>query len=122
MQKQSIIILGHGSKSIHAIEDFNFIVEATKEKSENENVYGAHMELAKPSLEEVVAEISEKGISTIAILPYFLFNGNHIKMDIPKKILAIKKKYPKLNICFGTPIGKEPMMVDLMIKKAKELV
>lgn len=120
MQKQSVIILGHGSKSKDAIDDFNYVVETTKEKSRNTNVFGAHMELADPSLEEVVKEISKDGGNKVVILPYFLFNGNHIKEDIPEKIKVLKKQYPNLEISFGTPIGKEPMMAELMLKKVQE--
>ncbi len=122
MQKQeAIVILGHGSKSNDAIEDFNFIVETTKTKSEHQNVYGAHMELASPTFEEKVNELATQGIEKIIVIPYFLFNGNHIKEDIPAKIQALKKQFPNVQIQFGNPIGKEPMMADLLLKKTQEL-
>ncbi len=121
MQKQSVIILGHGSKSKDAIEDFNYVVEITKNKSDHHNVFGAHMEMAKPSLEDIVETIYQQGGVEIIIIPYFLFNGNHIKQDIPAKIDVLKVKYPQLKIRFGTPIGKEPLMAELILKKVKEL-
>ncbi|MDA3892511.1 MAG: CbiX/SirB N-terminal domain-containing protein [Salinivirgaceae bacterium] len=119
--QQSVIILGHGSKSKDAIEDFNYVVESTKVKSGIEQVYGAHMELAEPSLENVVSELYSSGQTKLVILPYFLFNGNHIKEDIPTIIKRLEEKYRGLEIVFGSPIGKEPMMADIMMKKVQEL-
>ncbi len=121
MQKQSVIILGHGSRSKQAKEDFDYVVELLKEKIQNEHVYGAHMELTIPSLEDVVEKISQFPIEKVSIIPYFLFNGNHIKIDIPEKIEALKKIYPQLTFQFGSPIGKEPLMAEIMYKKLQEL-
>lgn len=121
MQKQSVIILGHGSKSKDAIDDFNYVVESTKEKSGIEHVYGAHMELADPSLETVISELYASGQTKVVVLPYFLFNGNHIKEDIPAIITNLEEKYSGLEITFGAPIGKEPLMADLLLSKIKQL-
>lgn len=120
MQKRSVIFLGHGSKSEAAIDDFNYVVETLRSKSGMKNVYGAHMELAGPSLENLVAELHAKGEKQLLIMPYFLFNGNHIKKDIPAIIAQLENQYPDLDIVFGTPIGKDPMMADLMLKKIQE--
>lgn len=121
MQMQAVVILGHGSKSQEAMGDFNFVVNALKSKLDHKNVFGAHMELAEPSLEEVIADVYKNGLFEIFVLPYFLFNGNHIKIDIPEKIEALSNLYPSLNIRLGTPIGKEAMMADLLLKKIEEI-
>jgi sirohydrochlorin cobaltochelatase len=122
MQEQAVIILGHGSKSVDAIEDFNYIVETFREVSGYGNVFGAHMELVSPSLEEVVSEIERSGDSgQVVIIPYFLYNGNHIKKDIPDKIESLQGQYPHLDIRLGAPIGKEDRMIDLLIQKLKEI-
>ncbi len=120
MKRQSIVLLGHGSKSKDAIEDFNFVVENMRSKLVDAIVYGAHMEMATPSLQEVVSHIQETGGNQILILPYFLFNGNHIKQDIPEIIEGLTQQHPDLDIRMGSPIGKEPMMADLMLKKVEE--
>ena len=122
MQMEAVIILGHGSKSADAIDDFNYIVKTFREKAENKQVFGAHMELANPSLEEVVSEIGSSGDTRqVIIIPYFLFNGNHIQKDIPEKIKDLGYQFPHLNIRLGEPIGKEPRMVDLLLQKTKEI-
>ncbi|WP_163717590.1 sirohydrochlorin chelatase [Mangrovibacterium lignilyticum] len=121
MQKQAVIILGHGSKSTQAVEDFNYIVALLKEKMDGQNVFGAHMELAAPSLEEVVAEIAQSDVNRVVVIPYFLLNGNHIKEDIPEILTQLKVKYPQLDFHFGKPIGREPLMAEIMYRKVQEI-
>ena len=121
MKKHSVIVLGHGSKSDEAIEDFNYVVQTMREKTGNDNVFAAHMEMASPSLEEVVSEISTQEPAKVIILPYFLYNGNHIKKDIPSKIEILKEQYPNIEFVFGTPIGKEPLMAEIMLKKVNQI-
>ncbi|MCL3781219.1 cobalamin biosynthesis protein CbiX [Prolixibacteraceae bacterium JC049] len=119
MTKQSIILLGHGSRSEEARNDFNFIIETMREKAPEKNIYGAHMELASPSLQEVVAELHAQNITDIFILPYFLYNGNHIKIDIPEIIEELKAKYPEMQFELGQPIGKNPAMADIILQQVQ---
>lgn len=122
MQKQAVVILGHGSKSLLAKEDFDYIVELVQQKMSTSVVLGAHMEMASPSLEEVVSQLSEDKVVQVVVLPYFLFNGNHILEDIPEKIQVLQLQYPNIHFKFGSPIGKEPLMAEIMHQKVKELI
>jgi sirohydrochlorin ferrochelatase len=78
------------------------------------------MELASPDIEETVKIIAEKNILQIIIVPYFLYEGNHIKFDIPEIIEKLKVKYPEIVFKFGKPIGFEPALADILIKRAQE--
>lgn len=115
MTKQSIILLGHGSRSEEARNDFNFIIETMRLKATHLNIYGAHMELASPSLQEVVATLYRQGVKKVFILPYFLYNGNHIKIDIPEMIEELSQKYKGMQFDLGEPIGKNPAMADIIL-------
>ena len=121
--KEVLLIVGHGSRSKEAQETFDSVVKMVQEKSGNDfyKVAGAHMELAKPSIEEKVELLFEQDISRFLIVPYFLYQGIHIKEDIPELLEKLKKKYPKIEFRLGRPIGKEPLLADLLISRGKEL-
>ncbi len=121
MSKNALVLLGHGSKSTEAVEDFNYIVSLVKEKASYDFTAGAHMELVNPSLQEITAELYEQGAREFVILPYFLFNGMHIKEDIPEIIDGLKAKYTDAKFTFGKPFGKQAMLADLILKQANEL-
>jgi sirohydrochlorin cobaltochelatase len=117
MNAQAIIIIDHGSKSVTATEEFNFIVNTVKKKYNSPHVYGAHMEISTPSLGDIVRQISNTQIKKILIIPYFLFNGRHILKDIPQMIEELKPQYPSLHFNMAAPIGKEEQMADILLKR-----
>jgi sirohydrochlorin ferrochelatase len=118
--EKALLIVGHGSKSKEAVAIFEKIVKTVKDKSNYNFVFGAHMELASPDIEETVKIIAGKNISQIIIIPYFLYEGNHIKHDIPEIIEKLKIQYPNIIFKFGKPIGFEPVLADILIKRAQE--
>lgn len=118
--KTAMLIVGHGSKSRDAVNAFEKLVALIKEKNRYEIVAGAHMELAEPGIIETVDEIAKQDPEMIIIAPYFLYEGMHIKKDIPEMIEDMRKKYPRIKFKFAKPIGFEPMLADIILKRAAE--
>ena len=118
--KTALLIVGHGSKSLDAVNAFEKLVAFIKEKKRYEIVTGAHMELAEPGITETVDEIAKQDPEMIVIAPYFLYEGMHIKKDIPEMIEEMRIKYPGIKFKFAKPIGFEPMLADIILKRAAE--
>lgn len=119
--KKALLIIGHGSRSIDAKETFNKIVDSVKSKKVYQYVFGAHMENALPSIEEVVGQIYQEGIRKIIAVPYFLYCGIHIKEDIPEKLNLLKKQYKDIQFEMTNPLGFDELLVDLLLKRIKEI-
>lgn len=119
-----LVILSHGSRSLDFQAGFNEIVNLVKEKRKDIKVYGANMELCEPTIENVVSQIREenKELKTIAIVPFFLFEGIHIKEDIPEIIEQLKEKHKGINFVFGKPLGADPVLAEILLERAKEII
>ncbi len=109
---KAIIILSHGSKNKKSNKQFKRLVS----KSHNENKYikGAFLEYGKPQFEKVVKEILNNNITDITIFPLFLFEGYHVKEDIPEKIIKLKNKYPELKFTLMEPLGLREDFSDFL--------
>jgi len=118
--KRSLVVLGHGSRSEEAVQVFKMIVAEIEKKSSFDIVKGAHMELAEPQLDDTVESLVENGMNMIIIAPYFLYEGMHIKKDIPEMIEHLSEKYPHVDIRLARPIGFEPVLADIVLKRADE--
>ena len=118
--KKSLLIVGHGSKSADAVKAFDQIINVVREKSKFDHVAGAHMELSKPSIDEVVDNLAIEKSKQIIVAPYFLYEGMHIKKDIPEIIEKMSKKYPDIDFKMARPIGFEPVLADIILKRAEE--
>jgi sirohydrochlorin ferrochelatase len=118
--KKAILVVNHGSRSRDAVAQFEKILTLVRSQSNYKHIKGAHMELAEPTIPTVVKEIAEMGVTEIIVVPYFLFNGNHIKHDIPEILTELQSVYPSITFTFGNPIGFEPLMADILMKRIAE--
>ncbi len=119
--KKALLIVGHGSKSGDAVAVFQQMVQAVRARGEFDCVEGAHMEMAKPSLDEAVHSFSLQDVDEIIVVPYFLYEGMHIKRDIPEMIDRLKREFPHIDFKIAKPIGFEPALVDIILKRAEGL-
>lgn len=118
---KGLLIIGHGSRSKQAVSEFETTVEMVRTKTVHYAlVAGAHMELAEPAIPVTVENMVLAGITDITVVPYFLFNGNHIKQDIPEILAGQKQIHPTISFRFASPIGVEALMTDIIIKRAQE--
>jgi sirohydrochlorin cobaltochelatase len=108
-----VIVIGHGSRSKDAKDAFYQIVDQLKE-SMNGEVEGCFMEISEPHIPETIEKMYNRGIREITVLPYFLFNGIHIKEDIPEILQGEKEKYQDLVMSMAQPIGYHKMIVEIL--------
>lgn len=91
-----LIIVAHGSKVKSSNDEIKYISENISniiKDTKYDKVYYSFLELAKPSLEDVLNNISSNtDISEAVIFPYFLAAGKHVKTDIPQIIETYKIK------------------------------
>ncbi|WP_026894565.1 sirohydrochlorin chelatase [Clostridiisalibacter paucivorans] len=118
---KGLLIVGHGSRSSDAQKTFEKVVDMVKEMASYEMVAGAHMEISEPNIPMVVGGLVENGIKNILVVPYFLYEGIHIKEDIPEIIGELSDKYKNVTFKMGKPIGAEPLLADIILKRAEEI-
>ena len=77
-----------------ATEQFHEIVDAAARAPRRARATPAFMELAEPSLADAVAEAVAAGADEIVVQPCFLFDGNHIRRDIPEMLAGFAAELP----------------------------
>jgi sirohydrochlorin cobaltochelatase len=120
--KRALIIIGHGSRSAEATAQFHQIVEMIRERRTGDIVLPAFMENAIPRLPDAIAEVVALGAVDIAIVPCFLYQGIHIKEDIPEMLAELKLAHPQVTVRFGRPIGADPRLADIVCDRAEEVL
>jgi sirohydrochlorin cobaltochelatase len=115
----ALVLLGHGSRNPVATEQFHELV-AQLQARRNEPVYAAFMELAEPSLGAAVAAAVDRGATEITVQPCFLFDGNHIRRDVPAMLAGLVAGNAAVTFRFGRPLGADRRVVDILAEHAEE--
>jgi len=115
----ALIVLGHGSRNPAATGQFNELVAQVRGRRDL-LVLPAFMELSEPSLADAVREAVAAGADTVVVQPCFLFDGMHIRRDIPAMLADFAAGHPHVTFRFGRPIGPDPRVTDILLERAGE--
>jgi sirohydrochlorin cobaltochelatase len=115
----ALIVLGHGSRNPAATAQFMELVEQLRARRD-EPVLPAFMELAEPKLADAVAGAVSGGATEVVVQPCFLFDGMHIRRDIPEMLAGFAAEHPGVEFRFGRPLGADARIADILIERAGE--
>ena len=117
--KKALLIIDHGSKRKSANYMLFDLVKFMREKHPDLLVFGAHMELALPSIEDGINWCLKQGANHIVAHPYMLSPGRHATEDIPRMVTDIMQKHPSISFELTEPLGIDTEIVNLILKRAK---
>lgn len=100
------ILLAHGSKDPLWCQTLAEGLESMRE-SLTQPVSLAYMELASPSLEELVESRYQFGDRHFTVLPLFFAAGRHLLVDVPAQLQALKQHYGDTEFVLNEPLGKD---------------
>jgi sirohydrochlorin cobaltochelatase len=108
---QAKILLSHGSRRQGANKSCEAIAARLNAVTAYWSVY--------PSLAEQVTLLAEAGAESIAILPYFLFQGG-ITDAIASQVQQLQTAFPKTKLHLGEPLGATEELADLILTGINE--
>lgn len=109
-----IIILSHGSRLKKANASLGKIVKAAKKSTGLDIIVPAYLQFCRPDLAESVKSLIGQKCKSIIIIPFFLFNGNHVTRDIPDIIKEEKAKYPDVRFVYTKNLGNDLRIADIV--------
>jgi sirohydrochlorin cobaltochelatase len=114
----SFLVLGHGSREAAANDQFEDCVQSWRARRQDAaRVAHAYVELAKPSLDEGLAELA-KDAAEVIVVPLFLFAACHIKNDLPLALRRARTKFPHVRFAAAAPLGVHPELAQLAFERA----
>ncbi|HJJ53373.1 MAG TPA: sirohydrochlorin nickelochelatase [Methanocorpusculum sp.] len=131
MSKHGLLLIGHGSKLQHNKELATSTAELMGKKTDEYLIRSCFMESSSPTVIEGIDQMKKEDIDLLVIVPLFLAKGVHVLHDIPE-LLGLKTKEYRGNfvlangknipLVYADPIGKDPMLADLMLKNAQNAI
>lgn len=116
---RGILILAHGSRVEATKRTINEVVDMVRSKITDMHIQIAYMEFCEENIEHGIKTLVDKGVTEIKAVPYFLFEGIHIKEDIPNEIGEILKDYPNVKLEMGHTLGVDERLADILVDRIK---
>ncbi|MBK9578993.1 MAG: CbiX/SirB N-terminal domain-containing protein [Fibrobacteres bacterium] len=115
----ALVLLGHGSRAPGASQAMERIAQVLRTRRQ-ERIEVAHMELAQPSLTDVLDRLHGDGIRHVVLVPYFLHHGVHLREDIPGILDEVRARLPDLEIAMAPHLGYDDALVDVVERRVSQ--
>lgn len=115
---KGIILFGHGSRTAEYVRPFERIRDAMAAQRPDAVVELGFLELTRPSLDESIECLVNRGVTEISVVPIFIGPGRHVLKDLPQLAANAMDRHPSLEISLASPVGEAQEVIDAMAKFA----
>lgn len=122
MKTPCLVLLAHGSRNPRWRKPFEHLLEELRREVGRDRAYLSYMEMAEPSLSDVIRQLSDRGMGPIRILPLFMSNGSHLSEDIPAQVAQLHRDYPGLELELLPPIGSHSRFMAMVRELASDIL
>lgn len=119
MDKKGILIIAHGSRAKQTIDTMETIFDYVRKQFPGLPMQLAYMEFCDINLETGLDLLKEQGVNDITVVPYFLFEGMHIRKDIPEEIGKYMEDNPGIRIRMGNILGADTRIGDVLADRVR---
>ena len=117
---KGILIIGHGSREKSVERTLEAVVEMVQAKLPEKLFEIAYMALGQQTIPSGLTTLIEQGAGEITVVPYFLFNGIHLRKDIPEMIKAYQQAHPHVKIVMSRPLGADERLAAILVDRIQE--
>ena len=111
MSKTGVMICGHGSRDEEAVAEFQSLARGMRERLPQYDVESGFLEFARPTIQEGLKKLMERGVTEILAAPAILFAAGHVKNDIPWELNSFAASHPVFSLSCGRDLSIEPKLL-----------
>lgn len=107
VNKSALVLFAHGARDPRWATPFQRLQKMTQESRPDVAVELAFLELMKPSLPDLMAQLVREGCQSVTVVPVFLGQGGHVQRDLPVLAEQIRTTYPDLEFNIKNAVGED---------------
>lgn len=119
MKKSAYLLIAHGTRQKEGNDALWDLAARFQKAYPDRYVTGCFLDVARPAIPEGIEACVRQGAKEIFVLPLMLFQGRHVKLDIPAFIEEASRKFPDISFHYTSPIGDHPLLIELLEAKAR---
>jgi precorrin-8X/cobalt-precorrin-8 methylmutase len=86
------------------------------------DVLPAFFSIVRPNIQDQVAALASRGLRRILLMPYFLYSGQHVAVDIPAQLAECREQFPQVTIELLPTLENDPALEDVVVERLMPLV
>jgi sirohydrochlorin cobaltochelatase len=110
MARIGVMVCGHGSRDIDAVEEFQRLVRGLARRLPELPLESGFLEFARPIIREGLDRLRGRGVDHVLAVPGMLFAAGHVKNDLPSVLNAYAAEHG-IRIEFGRDLGIDPKLL-----------
>jgi sirohydrochlorin ferrochelatase len=117
---RALLLIAHGSRRAEANADLEHVAAELRRRGRFDVVVPSYLELAEPDIPTGGDRCVEAGATEVVMLPYFLSAGVHARDDMAEARAALGAKHPGVRFSLAEPLGRHPLLLDVVEQRAAE--
>ncbi|MES2933994.1 MAG: CbiX/SirB N-terminal domain-containing protein [Pseudomonadota bacterium] len=107
MSKRALILFAHGARDPRWAEPFQRLQQLVQSQSSEVIVALSFLELMRPKLPELVAQLAADDCIDVTVVPIFFGQGGHLLRDLPLIVDQLRMDYPAINLRVAGAVGED---------------
>lgn len=118
---KGILLAAHGSRAKTTEQTLEVLAEKVRDMTGVENMEIGFMEFSDRTIPSGLDRLRERGCTDVVVVPYFLFEGVHIREDIPELLRAYAMAHPDMRIRLGRTLGVDDRLAGIVSEQVQEV-
>ncbi|WP_417316814.1 sirohydrochlorin chelatase [Emcibacter sp.] len=120
IKKQGILLVSHGSRSPRPAAEKAALADRLRVLYPHVMVSTAFLELAEPSITQVLLQMEEERIQELLVLPLMLFPAMHVSEDIPEILRNYTLSGSSMKIHYGSETGASNRIIEAAAQAVRQ--
>ncbi len=99
-----IVLVAHGSHFAQSVYQVQTIAAQLQGPCHPIPVVASYLDINPPDLATGCRKLLQQGIDNLAVLPFFLHSGRHVKEDLPRILTSVSKEFPDRTFTLLDPL------------------
>ncbi len=113
--RPAVVLLGHGSRGTRQGRPFRPLCAWMNRLHPDALWTDAYLSLCGPSLPEAAGTLAAAGVREVRVLPLFLVEGRHVRVDLPAALEECLRRHPSLEFRLSPVLAKDPAVAGLLL-------
>ncbi len=118
--KTALLLVAHGSPRAQSNADVLAVAELVRQQGTFTAVAVAYLDCNPPTIAEAIKGLVPANFGSITAVPYFLHEGRHTALDVPRQLAEMAQLYPGPEWKLGPSIGQFTAVTAVLARRARE--